>query len=112
VITKAFYLLNDFPGRWDGGKVWVEALPPPDPNAAAPSRGGDGVSPLIIGGNDWAAAWAVDAQGHSIVDVVPGGERQREMALRFGVNVVMYALTGNYKTDVVHWPALLERLGK
>lgn len=112
VITKAFYLLNDFPGRWDGGKVWVEALPPPDPNAAAPSRGGDGVSPLIIGGNDWAAAWAVDSQGHAMVDVVPGGERQREMAVRFGVNVVMYALTGNYKTDVVHWPALLERLGK
>ena len=112
VITKAFYLLNDFPGRWDGGKVWVEALPPPDPNAAAPSRGGDGVSPLIIGGNDWAAAWAVDSSGHAVVDVVPGGERQRELAIRFGVNVVMYALTGNYKTDVVHWPALLERLGK
>ena len=112
VLTKAFYLLNDFPGRWDGGKVWVQALPPADPNSGAPARGGDGVSPLIIGGNDWAAAWAVDSQGRPIVDVVPGGDRQREMAIRFGVNVVMYALTGNYKTDVVHWPALLERLGK
>jgi hypothetical protein len=112
VLTKAFYLLPEFPGRWDGGKVWVEALPPADPNSPAPSRGGDGVSPVIIGGNDWAAAWAVDAQGRPVVDVVPGGERQRELALRFGVNVVMYALTGNYKTDVVHWPALLERLGK
>ncbi|MBV9331707.1 MAG: DUF4159 domain-containing protein [Alphaproteobacteria bacterium] len=112
VLTKAFYLLNEFPGRWDGGKVWVEALPPPDPNAAAPARGGDGVSPVIIGGNDWAAAWAVDASGKPTIEVVPGGDRQRELALRFGVNVVMYALTGNYKTDVVHWPALLERLGK
>jgi uncharacterized protein DUF4159 len=113
VLTKAFYLLNEFPGRWDGGKVWVEALPPRDPNAGPePARGGDGVSPVIIGSNDWAAAWAVDPQGRPMVDIVPGGERQREMAYRFGVNLVMYALTGNYKTDQVHVPALLERLGK
>ena len=113
VLTKAFYLLNEFPGRWDGGKIWVEALPPRDPNAGPePARGGDGVSPVIIGSNDWAAAWAVDSQGRPLVDIVPGGERQREMAYRFGVNLVMYALTGNYKTDQVHVPALLERLGK
>jgi hypothetical protein len=113
VLTKAFYLLQDFPGRWDGGKVWVEALPPPDPNAGpAPARGGDGVSPVIIGGNDWAAAWAVDQQGRPLVDVVPGGERQRELAVRFGINLVMYAFTGNYKTDQVHVPALLQRLSK
>jgi len=113
VLTKAFYLLQDFPGRWDGGKVWVEALPPPDPNAGpAPARGGDGVSPVIIGSNDWAAAWAVDPQGRPLVDVVPGGERQRELAIRFGINLVMYAFTGNYKTDQVHVPALLQRLNK
>jgi hypothetical protein len=112
VLTKAFYLLQDFPGRWDGGRVWVEALPPPDPDAGPePARGGDGVSPVIIGGNDWAAAWAVDPSGRPLVDVSPGGEEQREMAVRFGINVVMYALTGNYKTDQVHVPALLERLG-
>ena len=64
VLTKAFYILRDFPGRWDGGQVWVEALPPADKNGErAPARGGDGVSPVIIGGNDWAAAWAVDASG-------------------------------------------------
>ncbi len=113
VLTKAFYILQDFPGRWDGGKVWVEALPPVDPNAGpAPARGGDGVSPVIIGGNDWAAAWAVRADGSPIADVVPGGERQRELAYRFGVNLVMYALTGNYKADQIHVPALLQRLGK
>ncbi len=112
VLTKSFYLLEDFPGRWEGGKVWVEALPPPDPDRApAAARGGDGVSPVIIGGNDWAAAWAVDAQGRPMVDVTPGGDEQREMAIRFGINVVMYALTGNYKTDQVHAPAILERLG-
>jgi len=112
VLTKAFYLLQNFPGRWDGGKVWVEALPPPDPDAGPePARGGDGVSPVIIGSNDWASAWAVDSQGRPLSDVSPGGDEQREMAYRFGINVVMYALTGNYKTDNIHAPALLERLG-
>ncbi|HEX3430539.1 MAG TPA: DUF4159 domain-containing protein [Rhizomicrobium sp.] len=110
VLTKTFYLIQDFPGRWDGGKVWIEALPPAGPNSG-PARGGDGVSPVIIGGNDWAAAWAIDPQGRQLADVSPGGDDQREMAFRFGINVVMYALTGNYKTDQVHAPALLERLG-
>jgi hypothetical protein len=112
VLTKSFYLLQDFPGRWDGGKVWIELLPPPDPGLPAPARGGDGVSPVVIGGNDWAAAWAVDNDGRALNAVVPGGDLQREMAFRFGVNLVMYALTGNYKTDQVHAHALLERLGK
>jgi hypothetical protein len=112
VLRKSFYLLQDFPGRWDNTKVWVEALPPPDPDAGrAPARGGDSVSPVIIGGNDWASAWAVDASGQPIADV-SGGDQQREMAVRFGINVVMYALTGNYKTDQVHAPALLERMGR
>ena len=66
-------------------------------------RGGDGVSPVIIGSNDWAAAWAVDAQGQPVVDPVPGGGRQRELAIRFGINLVMYALTGNWRrADTVH----------
>ena len=111
VLTKAFYLLRDFPGRWTGGQLWVEALPPDDPENG-PARGGDGVSPVIIGSNDWAAAWAVDSQGRPLSEPVPGGDIQREMALRFGINLVMYALTGNYKTDQVHAPALLQRLGK
>jgi len=42
--------------------------------------------------------------------VVPGGEGQRELAYRFGVNLVMYALTGSYKADQVHLPAIMERL--
>ncbi|HEY5338851.1 MAG TPA: DUF4159 domain-containing protein [Rhizomicrobium sp.] len=110
VLRKSFYILQDFPGRWDGSKVWVEALPPPDPDAGpTPARGGDSVSPVIIGGNDWAAAWAIDNEGRGLVAVSPGGDRQREMAVRFGINVVMYALTGNYKTDQVHATALIQR---
>lgn len=113
VLAKAFYLLHDYPGRWAGGRVWVEALPPAVAgDDAPPARGGDGVSPIIIGSADWAAAWARDENGRPLAAVVPGGERQREMAIRFGINVVMYAMTGNYKTDQVHVPALLERLGQ
>jgi hypothetical protein len=108
VLTKSYYLISTFPGRWDGGTLWAQALPPGD----APIRGGDGVSPVIIGGNDWAAAWATDGRGHPLADVTPGGSTQREMAYRFGVNLVMYALTGNYKTDQVHVKTLLQRLGQ
>lgn len=103
VLTKAFYLLTDFPGRWTGGTVWVER------------RGGrhnDGVSSVVIGSNDWAGAWAIDEAGRPMFPVVPGTALQREMAYRFGVNWVMYGLTGNYKTDQVHVPAIIERLGQ
>ncbi|MDO5704812.1 MAG: DUF4159 domain-containing protein, partial [Paracoccus sp. (in: a-proteobacteria)] len=65
-----------------------------------------------IGGNAWAEAWALDDDGLPMFAVGRGfeGERQREMAVRFGVNLVMYVLTGNYKSDQVHVPALLDRL--
>lgn len=103
VLARAFYLLQDFPGRYDGDTVWVQR---------DQDRANDSVSPVIIGGHDWAAAWAVDAQGHNPYAVIPGGARQRTLAYRFGVNLVMYALTGNYKGDQVHVPAILERLGQ
>ena len=110
VLTKAFYLLQDFPGRWSGGRVWVEARRSSDDGSAR--SGNDGVSAIIIGSNDYAAAWAEDEYGQPLAAVVPGGRRQRELAMRFGVNLVMYTLTGNYKADQVHVPALLERLGQ
>jgi hypothetical protein len=74
----------------------------------------DNVTPVVIGGNDWAAAWAVDQQGAPMFPVGRGfaGERQREIAHRFGVNLIMHVLTGNYKSDQVHVPALLDRLGQ
>lgn len=103
VLTKAFYLMQEFPGRYAGGQVWVER------HAEGVN---DGVSGIIVGGNDWAAAWAIDERGQAVAAIVPGGERQREMANRFGVNLVMYVLTGNYKADQVHVPAILERLGQ
>ena len=103
VLTKAFYLLQGFPGRYAGNPVWVEWRP---------MGVNDDVSSLVIGGNDWAAAWATDEMHKPLVLPTPGGARQRELAYRFGINLVMYALTGNYKSDQVHVPAILERLGK
>ncbi len=113
VLTKSFYLLNDFPGRWDGGTLWVEARAQTEPDAdGRRALKADGVSSILITSNDFAGAWAIDADGRSLYACVPGGEVQREMAFRAGINIVMYALTGNYKADQVHVPALLERLGQ
>ena len=98
MLARAFYLLSEFPGRIDGDTVWIQR---------DQDRSNDDVSPVVIGANDWAAAWAMPGNGS-----LPGGPRQRTLAYRFGVNLVMYALTGNYKGDQVHVPHILERLGQ
>jgi hypothetical protein len=114
VLTKTFYLLHDFPGRFNSGQTWVETLPREDDDEAAskPARGGDGVSPIIITSNDLAGAWALRPDGQPMLPLSPGEPRQREFAFRAGVNIVLYTLTGNYKADLVHAPALIERLGQ
>lgn len=104
LLRRAYYLLPDLPGRWTGRPVWVERSRP-DVH--------DGVSSVVAGSHDWAGAWAIDeATRAPLLPVVPGGERQREIAFRFGLNLVMYVLTGSYKADQVHLPAILERLGR
>lgn len=100
VLNRAFYLLNGLPGRVDGGAVWI----------GSQAAGLEGVSPVIIGSNDWAGAWARDERDRPLLPVIEGGEPGREMAYRAGVNMVMYALTGTYKADQVHLPAIMERL--
>ena len=112
VLTKTFYLLDRIVGRTAIGQTWIEALPPPDPNdrTQRPARAGDSVSPIIIASDDLAAAWAEDADRRPLYPLIPGGARQRELALRSGVNLVMYTLTGNYKADQVHAKDILERL--
>lgn len=112
VLTKTFYILDELVGRYDTGTTWVETLPPADSDGRRPARAGDNVSPIIITANDLAAAWAIDRRGEGRVPLSGSDPRQREMALRGGINLVMYALTGNYKADQVHVPALLERLGQ
>lgn len=116
VINRTFYLIQDAPGRHVDGEVWVEAaINKEQLDPALPFRRlNDGVTPVIIGSNDWAAAWAINQQGDPLYPVGRGraGEQQREMAIRFGINLVMHVLTGNYKSDQVHVPALLDRLGQ
>ena len=109
MLTKAFYLLNSFPGRWEGGRLWVSAA---EQDEFTETSSVDGVSSIIIGANDYAAAWAIDENGRYQFATVPGTNRQREFAIRTGINVVMYALTGNYKADQVHIRSILERLGQ
>ncbi len=115
VLTRSFYLLEVFPGRWSKGQLWVEAPSNLTTIEGAPFRNlNDGVTPVVIGSNDFASAWALNPQGRPMYPVGTGvrGERQRELAKRFGVNLMMYVMTGNYKSDQVHIPALLERLGQ
>jgi hypothetical protein len=115
VLTKTFFLLRDFPGRFNSGQTWVEATTTEDENdedSRRPARAGDGVSSIIITSNDLAGAWAMRPDNQPMLPLVPGEPRQREFAFRAGVNIVMYTLTGNYKADQVHIPALLERLGQ
>ena len=115
VLTRTFYLLQDFPGRHASRDVWVEAAPDAEEVEGIPFRTlNDGVTPVLIGGNDWAAAWATNENGQHLFPVGRGfaGELQREIAYRFGINLVMHVLSGNYKSYQVHVPALLDRLGQ
>ena len=102
-LTKSFYLLNKFPGKWDNRILFIQ-------NSNLEYK--DGVSSIILGFNDWAKAWAVDNNNLPLFPVVPGGERQRELSYRFGINIAMYALTGNYKSDQIHSKSILKRLRK
>lgn len=112
VLARSFYLLTNFPGRYSGSPLWVEARQDARNSGSQLSSSGDGVTPLLITGNDFAGAWAIDTNGAPVLPTVPPDEMQREYAYRAGVNIMMYMLTGNYKADQVHVPALLERLGQ
>lgn len=102
VLTRSFYLLSDLPGLYKGTGLWI---------AVTPQSKNDGVTPLIIGGNDWISAWAKNDRNIPIIPISgQHGEQQREHAYRFGVNLILYALTGNYKDDQMHIPFILERL--
>ena len=100
-LTKSFYLLKKFPGRWDNKNLLIES---------SSLELKDGVTSVILGFNDWASAWALDNNNRPIFPVIPGGERQRELSYRFGINITIYALTGNYKSDQIHFKSILNRL--
>ncbi|MCZ4281841.1 DUF4159 domain-containing protein [Kiloniella laminariae] len=103
VLTRSFYLLESFPGHHNNRDLWAEKTD---------RYRHDGVARILVGSNEWAKAWAMTPEGFPLYPMIRGGERQRELAYRFGINLVMYALTGNYKEDQVHIPHILERLGQ
>jgi hypothetical protein len=112
VLTKTFFIMPDFPGRYAGSPLWVEASLDASNTENRPVRSGDGVTPIMITAADFAGAWALDNSGAPMFPTVPADPMQRIYAYRAGVNIMMYMLTGNYKSDQVHVPALLERLGQ
>ena len=103
VLAHCFYIVPDFPGRFTGAPVLI---------ATQAARDTDGVTPVIVSQNDWAGAWARDAAGMPEQSPLPGGEAQRMIADRFGVNLVIYALTGSYKADQIFAHAVLDKLGQ
>jgi hypothetical protein len=103
VLAHCFYIVADFPGRFAGAPIYI---------ATQAARDADGVTPILIGQNDWAGAWAHDATGNTEQTPIPDGDTQRTQADRFGTNLVIYALTGSYKADQANLPMLLDRLGQ
>jgi len=101
VLTHSFYILKSYPGRRGRATVWLEA---------GGEDIGASVSPIIIGNADWISAWA--SARTTLPGYAKGDARDSELAIRFGINIVMYALTGTYKADQVHLPALLDRVGR
>ena len=96
VLHKSFYLLGDAVGR-----------------VATTSRlegvVREGRVVIAYSQNDLAGAWARDNFGQWQHNVYPGGAQQRELAFRWGINLVMYALCVDYKRDQVHIPFILKR---
>ena len=98
VAYKSFYLLNSASGR----KViqpYLEGITFKDEDRTS----------VFYSRNDLGGAWSEDEFGKWEFETVPGGEAQRERAIRLGINIILYALTGNYKKDQVHTPFIKRR---
>ena len=69
-----------------------------------------GRTAVIYSPNDLLGAFARDPLGRWVDPCAPGGDRQRRLAFHLGVNIVMYALCGDYKQDRIHTPFLRQRI--
>jgi len=96
-IFRSFYLINRVIGRTEINP-YLEGI-----NIK-------GRTVLIYSSNDLGGAWARDKLGQWTYNIIGGGGSQRQLTIRLGVNIVMYALTLDYKKDMVHLPTILERL--
>ena len=102
VIFKSFYLIRSVAGRVAAARD-LEAVFPGGPGTPG------GRAAIVYCQNDLGGAWAKDAFGNFLYQCYPGGEEQREHAFRLGINLAMYALCLDYKTDQVHVPFILKR---
>ncbi len=84
VLTKSFFILPEFPGRFNGSPLWVEASLDANNTENRPVRTGDGVTPIMITANDFAGAWAIDENGDAMLPTVPSDPMQRIYAYRSG----------------------------
>ena len=96
VVYKTFFLLESAPGR-----VFNKA----HLSAAMLGRR----AAVMYSQNDLGGAWTRDEGGSYEFDVSPGGEPQRELAYRVGINLCMYALCLDYKDDAVHLPLIMNK---
>jgi hypothetical protein len=69
-------------------------------------------TPIVYCQNNLGGAWERDQLGKWINPCSPGGEEQRRDAFHLGINVVLYAMTENYKEDLIHVPFIKRRLAR
>ncbi|UCD11076.1 MAG: DUF4159 domain-containing protein [Nitrospinaceae bacterium] len=96
-IYRSFYLINQ-----PAGRVRV--------NAYLEGLSIKGRTVIVYSANDQGGAWSRDKLGNWNHGIIAGGYQVRQHSIRLGVNIVMYALTLDYKKDMVHLPIILERL--
>lgn len=97
VLYRTFFLL-----RGPAGRVRVAG--------GIEGAGWGGRAAVLYTRDDALGAWAKDALGRPLKNCVPGGEPQRELAMRLTLNILMYSMTGSYKADAVHQSAILDKL--
>ena len=97
VLYRTFFMLHRIAGR-AAIKGFLEGV-----------TFGDGLTPVIYSRNDVAGAFAQDPVGGYLYECVPGGQRQRVAAYKLAINIMMYALCLNYKHDLTHVRALLNK---
>ena len=101
-MSKSFYIINNFPGRKNNSIYF----------ATTELGDFDNTASVIIGNNDWVGAWAKNENNEFLFSLLQNDLKQRNVSFKFGVNLLIYSLTGNYKTDQVHIPEFLKRIEK
>ena len=95
-VYRSFYLIENIGGR-QRVNPYLEGITI------------DQWTPVIYSQNDLSGAWERDRFGKWINECLPGGEPQRSLAFKAGINIIVYSLTSDYKKDVIHHPIIRKR---